>query len=536
MRALARGIPVTLAQAGGMRNKAQVRPPETERELREFLDRAPVGLRWIGRDGHILWANAAELALVGYSEAEYVGRHYSETFVDPEIASDILGRLVRGERIESYDTRIRTRDGSVKRVLIDASALFRKGAFVHGRLVTIDITRVAEREQAARRSAEATSHIKDEFLALLSHELRTPLGAILVWLGLLRQGGFDLGERERALHIIDRSARALERIIEDLLHASRIAAGGLVLHPQLLDLRSVVQAAVDAAAGDATVKSLALTWAPGDVAILARADPGRLQQAVSNVLSNAIKFTPSGGHVTVALDSVDQQARLVIADDGEGIDPPFLPLAFERFRQQDGSSTRPHHGLGLGLYVVRHVVGQHGGSVSAESAGAGRGSRSRCLLPLAAESDHGTIAAATDVPSEDRNSLRDGLTVVLVDDQEDVREALRLILQQNGMVVTTASCAREAFDLVERLQPDILLSDIAMPEEDGLSLIRRIRLLPPGGGGLIPAVALSAYAGAADRERALRAGFQHHLGKPMDPDQLLAVIARLTDQMTDLRP
>jgi PAS domain S-box-containing protein len=519
-----------------MRDKTQLRPPETERELLEFLDGISLGLRWVGRDGRILWANAAELALAGCSRAEYVGRNVADFFADPESAPDILGRLARGERIESYDTRIRTRSGATKRVLIDGSALVRDGELVHGRLVTHDITRLMEREQAARHLAEATSHVKDEFLALLSHELRTPLGAILVWLGLLRQGGFDPAERERALQIVDRSARSLERIVEDLLHASRIAAGGLVLQPQLLDLRSVVQAAVDAAGGDAAVKGLCLTWAPGDVAIRARADPGRLQQAVSNVLSNAIKFTPTGGNVSVSLDSVGQQARLVIADDGEGMDRRFLPFAFERFRQQDSSSTRAHHGLGLGLYVVRHVVGQHGGSVSAESAGPGRGSLFTMLLPLAAESDDEIGLSAADVPGEDQEGRRDGLTVVLVDDQEDVREALRLILQQNGMIVTTASSAREAFDLVERLHPNILLSDIAMPEEDGLSLIRRVRLLPPRGGGLIPAVALSAYAGPADRERALLAGFQDHLGKPVDPNQLLEVIARLADQMTDLRP
>jgi CheY-like chemotaxis protein len=382
-----------------------------------------------------------------------------------------------------------------------------------------------EREQAARHRAEATSHLKDEFLALLSHELRTPLGAILVWLGLLRQGGFDPAERERALEIIERSARSLERIIEDLLHASRIAAGGLMLHPQLVDLRSVVQAAVDAAAGDAVLKALSLTWAPGEVPIWVRGDPGRLQQAVSNLLSNAIKFTPARGHFEVFLDTVDQQARLRVADSGEGMSPAFLPFAFERFRQQDSTSTRAHHGLGLGLYVVRHVIGHHGGFVSAESPGPSRGSTFTVLLPLAA--DHKASPSRTRERDQNGDRPPDGLTVLLVDDEEDAREALRLILQQNGMVVTTAASAREAFDLVERLQPDILLSDVAMPGEDGLSLIRRVRLLPPGGGGLIPAAALSAYAGAGDRRSALLAGFQDHIAKPVDPAHLLAVIARM---------
>jgi len=232
--------------------------------------------------------------------------------------------------------------------------------------------------------------------------------------------------------------------------------------------------------------------------------------------------------VRLCLDSVGQQARLCIADSGEGMDPAFLPFAFERFRQQDSTSTRAHHGLGLGLYVVRHVIGHHGGFVSAESPGAGRGSTLTVLLPLAAELHEVTSPSGPVEPDPRGDRPPDGVTVLLVDDEQDARDALRLLLQQNGMVVTTAASAREAFDLVLQLQPDILLSDIAMPGEDGLSLIRRVRLLPPGGGGLIPAAALSAYAGAADRRSALLAGFQHHVAKPVDPSRLLAVIATLS--------
>ena len=509
-----------------MKGEREVQLPETDQELREFLEHATVALSWVGPDGRILWANRAELDLVGYSETEYVGQHIAESLVEPETAADILGRLAREERVASYETRLRTKDGSRqagpdrwKRALPRRPA--RPQPPGHSRR-----HRLLEREQAARHRAEATSHLKDEFLALLSHELRTPLGAVLVWLGLLRQGGFDPAERERALEIIERSARSLERIIEDLLHASRIAAGGLMLHPQLVDVRSVVQVAVDAAAGDAALKGLPLRWAHGEAPIWVTGDPGRLQQAVSNLLSNAIKFTPAGGHVEVSLDTVDQQARLRVADSGEGMSPAFLPFAFERFRQQDSTSTRAHHGLGLGLYVVRHVVGHHGGFVSAESPGPGRGSTFTVLLPLAADHTREASPSSAREPGRDGDRPPDGLTVLLVDDEEDAREALRLILQQNGMVVTTATSAREAFELVERLQPDILLSDIAMPGEDGLSLIRRVRLLPPGGGGLIPAAALSAYAGAGDRRSALLAGFQHHIAKPVDPAHLLAVIAK----------
>ncbi len=252
----------------------EVRLPESDQELREFLEEATVGLRWVGPDGRILWANRAELDLGGWSETEYLGRHIADFLVEPETAADLLGRLARQESVSAYETQVRTKDGSVKRVLVDGSGLFREGRLVHGRLVTRDITGLMEREQAARHRVEATSLLKDEFLALLSHELRTPLGAILVWLGLLRQGGFDPAESSKALEIIERSAHSLERIIEDLLHASRIAAGGLMLHLQLVDLRSVVQVAVDAAGGDAVQKGVTLVRPEAEHSVLGEGGPG----------------------------------------------------------------------------------------------------------------------------------------------------------------------------------------------------------------------------------------------------------------------
>ena len=510
-----------------MKGRPDVRPPESDQELRELLDHAAVGLSFIDPEGRVLWANQTELDFMGFDQGEYVGRHLAESLVDPEVASDLLGRMARREPVSSYEARMRVRDGSIKQVLIDGSGFFRDGAFVHSRLSIRDITGLMEREQSARHRVEVTSHLKDEFLALLSHELRTPLGAILVWLGLLRQGGFDVAEKERALEIIERSARSLERIIEDLLHASRIAAGGLMLHPQLVDLRGLVQVAVDSAAGDAALKGVSMVLIQGGPQVWVKGDPGRLQQAVSNLLSNAIKFTPIGGDVKASLDVIDQQVRLRVTDTGEGLSPAFLPFAFERFRQQDSTSTRAHHGLGLGLYVVRHVIGNHGGFVSAESPGPGRGSTFTVLLPLAATPvAESAASAAPRVPRGDSDLLR-GVRVLLVDDEEDAREAMRLILQQNGMIVTTAASSAEAFDLLVSQKPDILLSDIAMPGEDGLSLIRRVRLLPSEQGGLVPAAALSAYAGVNDRRTGFLAGFQHHIAKPVDPARLLAVIATM---------
>ena len=501
---------------------------ESDEELAEFLEHAPVGLFWVDPDGRMLWTNKTALELLGCSEDECAGHAVAEFFIERRVATDILGRLRHREAVNGYEADLRRRDGGVRRVLIGANGLFRDGLFVHGRWVVRDVTALLEREQAAKHRAVDASRLKDEFLALLSHELRTPLGAILVWLGLLRQGESDPAETTRAFEIIERSARTLERIIEDLLHASRIAAGGLMLSPQLVDLRGVVQVALDAASGDAAIKGLALDAPRPEVPIWVMGDPGRLQQAVSNLLSNAIKFTPTGGRVEVSLETADQRARLCVTDTGEGISPAFLAFAFERFRQQDSTSTRAHHGLGLGLYVVRHVIAHHGGVVSADSPGPGRGSTFTVLLPLAAAPGQAASPLGAELPGEGEDRLRAGLSVLLVDDEEDAREALRLILQQNGMLVTTAASAREASELVERLQPDILLSDIAMPGEDGLSLIRRVRMLPLDRGGQVPAIALSAYAGAEDRRQALLAGFQRHMSKPVDPAQLLAVVAAMT--------
>jgi len=504
------------------------RPPENDEELLEFLAHAPVGVCWVDPEGRLLWTNRTCLELLGCSEHERIGHSIAGYFIEPQAAAEVLGRLRRRETVKSYEAGLRTKAGAVRRVLIGANSLLRDGRFVHSRWVIRDITALLEREQAAKHRAVDAGRLKDEFLALLSHELRTPLGAILVWLGLLRQGGSDPAETTRALEIIERSARTLERIIEDLLHASRIAAGGLMLSPQLVDLGGVVQVAIDAASRDAAIKGLVLTSSRRETPIWVTGDPGRLQQAVSNLLSNAIKFTPAGGRVEVSLDTTERQARLRVTDTGEGMSPAFLPFAFERFRQQDSTSTRAHHGLGLGLYVVRHVIGHHGGVVSADSPGQGRGSTFTVLLPLAAAPGEGASALGAEPPRERDDRPRAGLAVLLVDDEEDAREALRLILQQNGMLVTTAASAREAYDLVERLQPDILLSDIAMPGEDGLSLMRRVRMLPFDRGGQVPAIALSAYAGAEDRRRALLAGFQRHIPKPVDPAHLLDAIATMT--------
>lgn len=511
------------AAEGAQEPVQQVPAPESEADLRLLLDQSTLGLRFVDPHGRILWANGAELALAGRRREEYVGHDLSEFFAEPASAAVLLDRLARQEPVAGYPARLRAADGSVKEVLIDGSALFRDGRLVHSRCFTRDITPVLRLEQAARVRAQETSHLQDDFLALLSHELRAPLGTVLLWLGLLRQGGSDADETARALEIMHRSARTLEHIVEDLLHASRIAAGGLTLNPERLDLRGVVHDALEAAGGDAAVNGLQLSRAFTDRPVWIMGDPGRLQQAVSNLLANAIEFTPAGGRVLVAVDSPFQQARLRVSDTGEGMDPGFLPFAFGRFRQQDSTRTRRHQGLGLGLYVVRHVVEHHGGKVVAESPGPGHGSTFTVLLPAApgdAEPVVHPVAARVE-------GLPAGLRVLVVDDDDDVREALLRLLQQHGATVAGASSAAAAFAAVLERPPDVIVSDVAMPGEDGLAFIRRVRQLAPDRGGRVPAAALSAYASGEDRRLALRAGFQEHLRKPIEPAQLVAVVARI---------
>ena len=273
----------------------EARPPENDREILAFLEHAPIGICWVDPAGRLLWTNRAWLDLLGCSADECRGHAIADYFLEPQAAFEMLGRLALMETFSGHEASLRRADGAVRRALIGANGLLRDGRLAHSRWVIRDVTAFIEREQAARHRALDAGRLKDEFLALLSHELRTPLGAILVWLGLLREGGTDPADTTRALEIIERSARSLERIIEDLLHASRIAAGGLMLNPQLVDLKGIVQVAVDAASGDAALKGLSLASSCGPASVWVTGDPGRLQQAISNLLSNAIKFTPVGG-------------------------------------------------------------------------------------------------------------------------------------------------------------------------------------------------------------------------------------------------
>ncbi|HZY20266.1 MAG TPA: ATP-binding protein [Ramlibacter sp.] len=384
-----------------------------------------------------------------------------------------------------------------------------------------------ESERAARHEAERAGALKDEFLATLSHELRTPLSAILGWVHILR--GRLAGaspELAKGVEVIDRSTRVQVKLIDDLLDMSRITSGKLRLELQPVLPATFVQAALEVVRPTADAAGVALVASLEPVAAV-QGDAARLQQTVWNLLANAVKFTPRGGRVAVALRGLAGHAEIVVEDTGSGIPATFLPHLFERFRQADGSITRRHGGLGLGLSIVRHLVELHGGTVRAESAGEGRGARFTIRLPLAQETAGAAVASATRAEVPTAAPQLAGIRVVVVDDEADARDLLRRLLEDCGAQVATAGDAEAGLRAVQDLRPHLLLSDIGMPDTDGYELLRRVRRLPDDLGGCVPAVALTAFARPEDRTRALAAGFAEHVTKPMEPARVLATVARL---------
>ncbi|HEX3130713.1 MAG TPA: response regulator [Thermoanaerobaculia bacterium] len=398
--------------------------------------------------------------------------------------------------------------------------------------------RLLVREQEARRQAEEANRIKDEFLATLSHELRTPLNAILGWAQVLRSGKVDEATTGRALEAVERNARAQAQLISDLLDVSRIITGKLRLELRPVELPRILDAALDSVRPAAAAKGIHLRVTPGMVAGPFVGDPDRLQQVFWNLLSNAIKFTPQGGTVEVRLQHTADgnppmapMAELAVSDTGIGVRPDFLPYVFDRFRQAEGTTTRHHGGLGLGLSIVRHLVELHGGTVAVESAGEGQGATFTVRLPVrigaeSAQVERRAAGAEPDRLLDDRELLA-GLHVLVLDDEADTRELLATALEQHSARVTCVASVPEALAALDRDSFQILVSDIGMPGEDGYSLIRKVRARGTERGGNLPAVALTAYARTDDRVRALSAGFQMHLSKPIDPAELVATIGSL---------
>ncbi len=402
----------------------------------------------------------------------------------------------------------------------------------------IDEQRAAflEREQAARRLAEDASRLKDDFLAMISHELRAPLTAILGWAQMLRSGALDRASAERALLTIERNAKSQAHLVGDLLDASRIATGKLSLENRPVELMSIVEAAVDGVRPSVEAKNLRMQIVLEPWVGPFNGDAERLKQVVWNLLSNAIKFTPQGGLIEIRLERLESKALLIVSDTGQGIDPEYLPYVFDRFSQMDSSSRRRQGGLGLGLAIVKHIVELHGGAIYAYSRGEGQGSDFMVTLPLSVQSGDGadsTLWAARPEGEETRSGTLRGVRVLVVDDEHDTREILSVMLARYGSEIRTAGSAAEALEVFSQWRPDVLVSDIGMPVEDGYALIKKIRALPPENGADVPAIALTAFASAQDKKTALAAGFQRHLAKPIEPVALaknVALILGLSDE------
>ena len=398
----------------------------------------------------------------------------------------------------------------------------------------VERSQLLAQEQAARQQAETANRVKDEFLSNLSHELRNPLNTILGWAQMLLTRTLNKSTATRALEVIERSARAQSQLIEDILDISRITSGKLHLNTQLIDLRLVVQTALESVQLSAEAKNIQIVSQLSSVTIVG--DTDRLQQVLWNLLSNAVKFTPSNGRIDITLEAVQGRAQLQVTDTGQGISVDLLPYIFERFWQGDSSTTKAKAGLGLGLSIVRHLVELHGGTVQAESPGEGQGATITIRLPLrdlpqafTPPTDLEPTALAALEDSSDPVPALEGLQILAVDDEVDARELFKFVLGSYGAEVLTVASAREALSTLSEnpRRYDVLVCDIGMPEEDGYWLIRQVRSLGAEAGGQIPAVALTGHASQTERQLALGAGFQMHIAKPIEPVQLGLLVADL---------
>ena len=493
-------------------------------------------------DGRFKRVNPAFEAFLGFTEEEL---HAIPLFdlVHPDDRAKTIeeyGKLAQGEPTKLMENRLRCKDGSYNWVAWSYFPIAEEGiAYGVGR----DITKLKQMHEVLRLRAEElvqANRLKDEFLATLSHELRTPLTSIVGWSRLLSSKQLDEQNRARAIQIIQRNAEAQSNLIEDLLDVSRIMTGKMKIDMRPLAFSPIVESVVNDLRPSAEAKRLQLETEIDFAAGQIMGDPIRLQQIVTNLLSNAIKFTPEGGHVKVKLERLDSHARLRVSDTGIGISPESLPHIFERFNQADSSTTRAYSGLGLGLAIVDHLVRQQRGTVTAASEGPGTGAVFTVEFPLAATELVDEASARVDVFSNDalaaftrsgfaRDAIQD-VKVLLVEDEPDTRELLTTILKGCGATVTAVSSSDAALKEVNRAIPDVIVSDIGMPGESGYDLMNKIRALPPERGGRVPAVALTAYASASDRRRALLAGFHTHLTKPVEPDELLTVLSTLAAQ------
>ncbi len=522
-----------------------------EADRRNLILQAPIATAIVTGPRHVYeLANPLYLEMIGGRDV--VGKAYAEAF--PEVAGTELERIMdrvyqTGEPFvaEEYSVPLDKRgDGSLEDVYFrfnlepirDA-----RGAIYGIMALALDITqevtarRTVEKAAAEREKLllqlEAAGHAKDEFLATVSHELRTPLTSILGWARLLNDGA-DAARLQKGLAAIERNAKAQAKLIEDILDVSRIVSGKVRLNMRRVDPAASVQAAVETVRPLASAKNLRLVVELQPDLPHINADEDRLQQVVWNLLSNAVKFTPENGQITVQARRTDDTIAIAVKDTGKGISAAFLPLVFDRFRQDDTSTTKQQAGLGLGLAIVRHLVELHGGSVSAASDGPGQGSWFAVVLPIRASTPHDpsdeTLPKELVSSAGSVKSLRlTGVHALVVDDQDDARDLLATVLEDAGAVVTQAGTVQAALLVLSKSEVHVVISDIGMPDEDGYSFMRRLRS-GSGEGRQIPAVAVTAFARNEDRVRAFRAGFQEHISKPIDPSELVDLVVKLVER------
>ncbi|MBD2730379.1 PAS domain S-box protein [Nostoc sp. FACHB-892] len=515
---------------------------ESEARFRRLFESNLIGVAFWNVDGFIIDANDAFLQSAGYTRDEFatLGKiNWRElTPIEYKDLDDRALLEVQTAGISRiYEKEYLQRDG--KRVPIVLGIALLNDSKDNGVAFVLDITdrksvekecdRLLEREMKARKEAEIANKIKDEFLAVLSHELRTPLNSVLGWSKLLRTRNFDEKTTNHALETIERNAKLQTQLIEDLLDVSRILRGKLNLNICPVNLVMVVEAALETIQLAAQAKSIQIQTIFDPALGQVMGDPNRLVQVIWNLLSNAVKFTPAGGRVEIRLMEVGNQAQIQVSDTGKGIAREFLPYVFDYFRQADSTITRAFGGLGLGLAIVRKVVEMHGGNVHAESPGEGSGTTFTVELPLLAKNEQVMSNENEPSPCEPDFPILSDTKILVVDDEPDIRDLVTFILQDYGVEVTAVSSAQEALQALSESIPDVLISDIGMPKTDGYMLMREVRARSPQQGGLIPAIALTAYAGEMNQQQAIAAGFQMHISKPVDPDVLVKAITDLIE-------
>jgi len=500
---------------------------ESEARLRTTLESIGDGVIATDDEGRVTLMNPVAQALTGWTDASARGRPIEEVFAIVKETSHTILVARGGRKIPIADSAapIKVAGSRVQGVVV----VFRDVSSQHE--LERERAAILQIEQAARQEAETANRAKDEFVATLSHELRTPLSSIFGWTRMLQSGSLDRATARRAVEVIERSARTQMQLIDDLLDTSRMVAGKLRLDLRAVDLRAVVETAIDTIRPGAQAKGVRVESHTGARPIVVSGDPDRLQQVVWNLLSNAIRFTPTGGRIDVWLDEHQGQEQIRVVDTGSGIKPEFLPHVFERFRQADASSSRVHSGLGIGLALTRHLVELHGGMIVAESEGEGRGATFSVRLPKqSSETGEGPIPldAVPDIADPSRHLA--GLHVLVVDDEEDARDLARLAFEQAGARVSLAASAHEALATLDRGPVDVLVSDIGMPGTNGYVLLKSVRARDTD--AQVPAIALTAYARLEDRERALKAGFQLHVPKPIDPVRLVRAVALVAHRVS----